>query len=121
MGLTFAFANFKPPEITIELINQLAALASPLAMFYIGLLIMSKSKQSSVHRSNQYIPVITKLIVLPIITLVLVNVLPLKIEMLTKHVILIQSMMPVLTLSPILFTKYNKNDVFGAFITILTT
>ena len=33
MGLVFAFASYRPPEILVELTNQLAALASPWQCF----------------------------------------------------------------------------------------
>lgn len=121
MGLVFAFASYRPPEILVELTNQLAALASPLAMFYIGLLIMSKNNHAKTSKSNQVLPIVAKLLILPFVTLFLINILPLNMGETTKKVLLIQAMMPALTLSSILFTKYNKNDVFGAFVTILST
>ncbi|MGG3449229.1 AEC family transporter [Domibacillus aminovorans] len=38
-GLVIAYFHFKPPLLVINLVDQLAALAAPLAMFYIGVLV----------------------------------------------------------------------------------
>ncbi len=124
LGLVFAFASYRPPEIIVDLTNQLAALASPLAMFYIGLLIMSNKNNDNnenIGKSNFFSPIISKLVLLPLITLLLISIMPINVDEITKKVLLIQAMMPSLTLASILFTKYSKNDVFGAFATIMST
>ncbi|MBY0221768.1 AEC family transporter [Sporosarcina aquimarina] len=124
VGLLCTFINYRPPEIFIDLSNQLAALASPLAMFYIGLLIMSKSENKSAIKTtnvNIFSPIFSKLVVLPIITLFIISILPIQMDVMINKVLLIQAMMPSLTLASILFTKYSKDEVFGAFATVMST
>ncbi|WP_153733401.1 AEC family transporter [Sporosarcina obsidiansis] len=124
IGLLCAFINYRPPEIFIDLSNQLAALASPLAMFYIGLLIMSRSENADAIKTtngNLFSPIFSKLVVLPMITLSIISILPIQLDAMTNKVLLIQAMMPSLTLASILFTKHSKDDVFGAFATIMST
>ncbi|PIC63379.1 permease [Sporosarcina sp. P13] len=124
VGLLCAFINYRPPEIFIDLSNQLAALASPLAMFYIGLLIMYRGdKEDTIKSANGNIlwPIFSKLVVLPMAALLIISILPIQMDVMTNKVILIQAMMPSLTLASILFTKYSKDDVFGAFATIMST
>lgn len=45
----------------------------------------------------------------------------LKVDSMLAHLILIQSMMPSITLASILFTKYHKDAEFGAIVTITST
>lgn len=119
-GLLFAFINFRPPELFVSLTNQLAALASPLAMFYIGLLIMSINKtQFKAAQNKTIIPTVVKLLVLPI--LVFLTIPLLNSNTLISQTLLIQAMMPALTLASILFTKYGANDKFGAITTVIST
>ncbi|WP_153722611.1 AEC family transporter [Sporosarcina cascadiensis] len=121
-GLLFAVINYRPPSVFIELTNQLAALASPLAMFYIGLLIMFRSNHTvKTRNSNLIAPVVSKLIILPLITLSIIRTFPIPLNDVTSKVLLMQAMMPTLTLASILFTKHSKNDVFGALTTITST
>ncbi|WP_340373329.1 AEC family transporter [Peribacillus sp. FSL E2-0218] len=120
LGLSFAFANYHPPHIFVSLTNQLAALASPLAMFYIGLLIMSITKSQFLSaKSKIFIPAAIKLVVLPLVVFALIKMM--EMDRLLSETLLIQAMMPALTLAPILFGKYGANDKLGAITTIITT
>lgn len=120
LGLCFAFVNFRPPELFVNLSSHLAALASPLAMFYIGLLIRSIKKEQFIEsRDKVGFPTIIKLVGLPLIVFVLLQVVDM--DLTISQTILIQAMMPVLTLASILFTKYGANDKFGAITTVTST
>lgn len=119
-GLFFAFVNYRPPEIFVSLTNQLAALASPLAMFYIGLLIMSINKPQFLNvKSKVVIPTIIKLVGLPFVVFILIKIM--NMNGIIPATLLIQAMMPVLTLASILFSKYDANDKFGAITTVIST
>ena len=119
-GLFFAFVNYRPPLIVITLTNQLAALASPLAMFYIGILIMSVNKsQYSALKSKSIIPTLVKLLGLPLVVFMIITVI--NVDSIIAQTLLIQASMPALTLSSILFSKYNANDKLGAIVTVIST
>jgi len=119
-GLFFAFINYRPPVIFITLTNQLAALASPLAMFYIGILIMSVNKsQFSALQSKSIIPTLVKLVGLPIVVLIILSFST--VDHVITQTLLIQATMPALTLSSILFSKYHANDKLGAIVTVIST
>lgn len=119
-GLIIAYVQFTPPLLIINLVDQLAALAAPLAMFYIGVLVTtlrkSKVKESG---SKVWIPLTTKLLLLPGIVAVLM--LFLNLELTILQTVLIQSMMPTLTLASILFAKYSADENLGAITTVLST
>jgi len=120
IGLSIAFLNISVPEIVIDLSDSLAAFAVPLAMFYIGATMSQyKSFSKSISYIELIIPVLVKLILLPllVVTLVLFSTL----NELTSYVIIVQSMMPALTLSSILFAKHSRDENFGAFVTVIST
>jgi len=119
-GLTAAYFNFRPPFLFIQLSNQLAALAAPLAMFYIGVLIMTL-RRSNVRESGPkaWLPITVKLILLPLAAAVLMGFIHL--EMVVIQTVLIQAMMPTLTLASILFAKYSADEDIGALTSVLST
>jgi len=119
-GLFFAFINYRPPGIFITLTNQLAALASPLAMFYIGILIVSVNKsQFTALKSKSIIPTFVKLLGLPVVVFIMISFIA--VDQIIAQTLLIQATMPALTLSSILFSKYHANDKLGAIVTVIST
>lgn len=120
IGLVFAYFHVTPPNLIIKLTNQFAALAAPLAMFYIGVLIMTlRSAKVQKLGSQALLPIGVKLIILPLVTVLAIHYVPLELDV--KQTILIQSMMPTLTLASILFAEYAADEDFGAVTTILST
>ncbi len=119
-GLVIAYFNLKPPELIIRVTDSLAALATPLAMFYIGVLIMTLQPAKVRATGTQVgIPLLVKLIVMPLAVGLTVHWFPFDAVMM--HALLIQSMMPTLTLASILFAKYSANEEMGALTTVLST
>lgn len=120
VGLVISYFNYKPPTLIINLADQLAALAAPLAMFYIGILVMTL-KVSKVKENGLkiWIPITVKLVILPGVIAILIGFLALKMEIV--QTIIIQSMMPTLTLASILFAKYSADEDIGAITTVLAT
>lgn len=119
-GLIIAAVGIKVPTIMIDLTDILAAFAVPLAMFFIGA-IVSNFQRGEVRMSNFEVitPIFIKLILLPFIVIFFVK--NSNLSALMSDIVIIQSMMPALTLSSVLFAKYSKDDKMGAFITILST
>ncbi|OKL37869.1 AEC family transporter [Domibacillus mangrovi] len=119
-GLVIAYFHIKPPFLIINLVDQLAALAAPLAMFYIGMLVMTlKGTKVKECGSKVWLPLTTKLFILP--ALVALLMIFLKPEQTIAQTILVQSMMPTLTLASILFAKYSADEDIGAITTVLST
>ncbi|AOH54584.1 hypothetical protein ABE28_009505 [Peribacillus muralis] len=109
LGLIFACARYNPPHIFVSLAKQLALLASPLAMFYIGMLIMSITKSQLLTAKRKIIiPTIIKLVSLPLVVFGIIKMMNL--DRIISQTLLIQAMMPVLTIASILFSKYGANE-----------
>lgn len=120
VGLLIAAVGVKVPLIFVDVTDMLAAFAVPLAMFFIGA-IVSNFQRGEVRMSNFEVitPIFIKLILLPFIVIFFVK--NSNLSALMSDIVIIQSMMPALTLSSVLFAKYSKDDKMGAFITILST
>lgn len=120
LGLVIAAIGIKMPLIIIDLTDMLAAFAVPLAMFFIGAIVSNFQRgQVQISFFEVTVPIFIKLILLPfIVILFLMNSI---LSKLMIDIVIIQSMMPALTLSSVLFAKYSKDDKLGAFITILST
>lgn len=120
LGLTSAFFSVKPPNLFIQLFDYLAALAAPLAMFYIGAIIMNFQRSRITQSIRKiWIPLVVKLIILPLSVAFIV--LFLYFDAIVIQVILIQSMMPTITLASILFAKFSGDEEMGAITTVIST
>lgn len=120
VGLIVAYFNVKPPMVFIGLADQLAALAAPLAMFYIGMMIMALQRGKVRQSVNEvWVPILVKLFLLPIVAIAMINFFEFKPEM--TQTVLIQSMMPTMTMASILFAKYSADEQMGALTTIVST
>ncbi|MFD1706654.1 hypothetical protein ACFSCZ_07780 [Siminovitchia sediminis] len=100
--------------------DRLAALAAPLAMFYIGMMIMGLQRghirQTVPH---MWVPIGVKLILLPMATIFMIHFFT--IDTVLIQAVLIQSMMPTITLASILFAKYSADEQMGALTTVFST
>ncbi|WP_342352021.1 AEC family transporter [Neobacillus soli] len=64
LGLTITYFQLTPPPIVVDLTDRIAALASPMAMFYIGILLMSLKSKKGNYGKITWIPISVKLIIL---------------------------------------------------------
>lgn len=124
VGVTMALFQYRPPFLIQDLFDRLASIAAPLAMFYIGIMMMSlfqtkPERGLQLSRSTLWLPILVKLILLPIFAVLIGNALALDLVML--QTLLIQAAMPTLTLSSILFAKYSADEELGVITTIFST
>jgi len=120
LGLSAAYFHVKPPSLFIELFDYLAALAAPLAMFYIGTIIMNLQRSRVSNATRQmWIPLVVKLFIVPLS--VAFFVLLFHVDVVVIQTIVIQSMMPTITLASILFAKFSADEEMGAMTTVVST
>lgn len=120
LGLIIAMFEMQVPLIVIDITDMLASFAVPLAMFFIGAVVSNLQRtQIKISYFEVTIPIFIKLILLPFI--VILFLMSSGLSELIINVVIIQSMMPTITLSSILFAKYLRDDKLGAFIIILST
>lgn len=121
LGLIAASLGLTPPPEPIkQLSGTLAAIASPLAMMYIGMLLFDyvRARQPlSISRIGA--PLIVKLGVYPIAAAFLISFLPLDQEIV--QVAVVQVAMPTIAIAPILFARYNADEGLAAMMTVCST
>lgn len=120
VGLVAAYIGYRPPFAINETIDYLAAFVVPLAMFYIGGL-LSTMRRTEVQRTQEiiWLPLVVKLIVLPFIAVFIIKLF--SVTGVLAHIILIQAMMPSITVASIIFAKYRRDSEYGAIVTITST
>ena len=120
VGLTLGYFHFQPPQLLLTLTGNLANLASPLAMIYIGLLVPTLwTKRSTIPKLQLSVPIFLKLIILPVTTALIIRILAL--DTTIAQVALVQAAMPTITIASILFTKYQADVEMGAATTVFAT
>lgn len=119
VALTLGAMQFEAHEIIKQLTKSLAAIASPLGMIYIGLLIPDLWKViHKIDLKSVTLGVIFKILIFPMIAFLVVILLPID-SMVTK-VILIQATMPTFTLASVLFQRYNADINFSIAMTLIS-
>jgi predicted permease len=122
LGIAVKMTHIKLPDFVISVNGNLADLALPLGMLYVGILIPPTIKTLQLWKRKYYLllAVFVKLIAFPCIVFVILY--HLNLPALTKHVLMLQFAAPTFILAPILFSRFAKNhEVDAIVITIGST
>lgn len=120
IGGCFFMFNWKIPNNLLQLFQHLGALATPLALIYIGFFIPPLfKKRNSIAFFNLSIAIGIKLLVIPFITALILSYTNFQKEM--TQAILLMSTMPTGAMIPILFEQYQADEELGASATIYAT
>jgi predicted permease len=120
IGLLLSMFQVETSETLLQLLLKLGALASPLALIYIGLFLpkLFRSKKQTTYKPL-IIAIGIKLFVVPLLAIGILSFLPL--DKLTQQIILLMSTMPTGSMVPILFAQLKADEEFGAQATVFAT
>jgi malate permease and related proteins len=120
LGLIFSITQIEAPESILQFLLKLGALASPLALIYIGFFLpkLLRERKQSAYRPLLF-AISIKLFVVPLMTIGILSILHL--DTITKQIILLLSTMPTGSMVPILFASLKADEGFGAQATVLGT
>lgn len=119
LGIMLTFFQIKPIYFIKDITATLAGAASPLAMIYIGLLVMTIIKANKrVSPKLVAIPVSFKLVILPSLGMLVLSFLPIAQEV--RQVLLIEMMMPAITTAPIIFALYQADEDYAVMHSLAT-
>ena len=97
----------------------IAGVASPLAMFFIGMLVMTIIKaKRQVSAKLVSIPVSLKLLIFPLLGTLVLLLLPLSEDV--EQVLLIEMAMPSVTTASVIFALYQADEDYGVMHTLFT-
>lgn len=120
IALTLGALQFEAHEVLKQLTKSLAAIASPMGMIYIGLLIPDLWKViHKIDLKRVTTGIIFKIILFPLSAFLLIFLLP--IDSMVMKVVLVQATMPTFTLASVLFQRYKADVNFGIAMTLLST
>jgi predicted permease len=120
IGIVLSFIHVNVPEPLLQLFLKLGALASPLALIYIGLFIPKLlQNRKNTDYPSLLIAIGIKLIGVPLLTISILFLLRLDSSM--SQVILLLSTMPTGSMVPILFATLQTDEEFGAQATVYAT
>lgn len=113
-ALLLALFNVELPHIAMRFCEYMGALVSPLALFFVGMVIHEVGFVSSVktHGKDMIIVLLMRFIVSPLIMLLLCELFG--IDGIQKGVFIIEAAMPVMTQSVVVSTAANADDAYTA-------
>lgn len=120
IGFLMAFLKISPPHFVKDVADTVGYAATPLAMFYIGMLIMSIVKQKrKISPSRLALPIALKLVVFPIASYLFL--MHLSLNETIENILLIQVTMPTLSTAPIVMAMNHADDELGAVTALSST
>lgn len=120
VGLLVTVFSINPGFLIKDITATVSGAASPLAMFYIGMLTMTIIKEKRrVSAKLVATPVTFKLIIFPIIGMFVLMLLPVTQEL--KQVLLIEMAMPSITTASIIFAMYQADEDYSLMHTLCST
>ncbi|WP_394239199.1 AEC family transporter [Niallia oryzisoli] len=119
IGLIFTFFKIDPGFFVKDITSSVGAMASPLAMIYIGMLVMTIIKEKrKVSAKLVAIPVSFKLVIFPVIGLLALTLLPIAADV--EQVLLIEMAMPAVTAASLILALYNADENYGVMHTLVS-
>lgn len=120
VGLILATAGFQPPQFVKLSIEMLSAIATPLAMIYVGMLIppLFKKRRLPFYPAIWF-PLGFRLLIIPILTIFIMSVI--QPESLIRNLVIILSGMPTFMLVTVLFSRYTDDEETAVITTIYST
>lgn len=111
--------NIQLPQFLIDTCKYLGDMTTPLSMFFIGINMHSVNINGIKFNRDMAALLIGRFIISPL-TIVLFSLL-IPLPKLMKNVFVIQSSMPVMTLTAIIVDKYDLDSNYAAVMTVITT
>ena len=104
LALLCVFSGIQVPAFGMHIFEKLGGLSVPLSLLLIGASLYKTGIRMLTHRFDAIYTLVTRLIILPFLTVMLLRLLPL--EPLVYHVALIVSLMPASCSSVLIVRKY---------------
>lgn len=119
IGLLCVSFKIDPGFFIKDVTFSLAGLASPLAMIYIGMLVLTIIQEKrKVSIRLVAIPVSLKLLIFPIIGMLVLALLPISADI--EQLLVIEMAMPAVTSASVILALYQADEDYGVMHTLLT-
>lgn len=119
IGLILTLLKWDPHFFIKDTASTISGIASPLAMFYIGMLVMTIIKEKRrVSAKLVSIPVSFKLLILPLVGILVLLFLPLSRDV--EQILLIELAMPSVTTASVIFALHRADEDYAVMHTLFT-
>ncbi|PKL09404.1 MAG: malate transporter [Spirochaetae bacterium HGW-Spirochaetae-7] len=119
VAVTLILLGIRLPRVALDFFKTLGAMTTPLSMIFIGIVI-SRVEWKKIRLERDLLLVIAgRFLVAPLILVFMARLTDL--PLLMKQVFLVQSMMPVMTQTPILVAAYGADAEYAGIATSLST
>ncbi|PPA71138.1 auxin efflux carrier [Jeotgalibacillus proteolyticus] len=126
VGILSAITGFQPPHMIVQLTSMLAALAAPMAMLYVGMLLPPLlKKKDKVFFPELWFPLSFRLLIIPLAMMVILSLL--SFDGWISQMIVLQTAMPTAMVVAVLFSRYTSEEdtavvaIFGSTLLCLAT
>jgi len=120
VGLVCIFLDLNPGHLIKEVTASLAGAASPLAMFYIGMLTMTIMKEKRrVSAKIVAIPVTFKLLIFPLLGILVLSFLQISQEI--EQLLIVEMAMPSIASASVILALYHADEDYGVMHTLVTS
>lgn len=120
LGVAYLYLNFEVPSVIQQSMRMIANTTGPLAMLVIGSSITTISFRNQMLNWKLYYGVLLRLIIIPSVTLFVVNLINLELTQVVKTLLAITAM-PTAILIGIVSDKYEYEKEFTMTLVIITT
>lgn len=125
VGLFAAIGRWRPPQVIDQLTDMLASLTVPLAMIYLGMLLVSLyEKNMSSYIKLVQLPLWSKLLLLPMLvygSMALMMNEPIALDKSIIQVVMVQSAMPTFTIASVIFAFCQADERLAAVTSVIST
>jgi len=118
-GIVICYNRIQLPEIASGYLDLVGAVTIPVAMISIGTMLAGGFGLKSFKKSLVMDPVLNKLFVVPVITVIIIWFIPL--DPLVKTIIIVSNAMPVATMVPIFSEQYGHNKSYASEMVVIST
>ncbi|TFD98398.1 AEC family transporter [Jeotgalibacillus sp. R-1-5s-1] len=109
IGILAAVSGFQPPGMMIQFVEMLAALAAPMAMLYVGMLLPPLlKKKREIFFPELWFPLSFRLMVIPLLMMLILQLF--SFTGWTAQLIVIQTAMPTAMITAVLFSKFTSEE-----------
>ena len=120
LGLGLMFAEVPIPSIILSTTGMIAGITGPLSMVAIGVTITAISFRNKLTNLNLYYGIISRLIIIPLLTVWLLHLFQPEFNLVTKSLLVILAM-PTASITSILAEKFEFETDFATILVVLTT
>ncbi len=121
VGFIFLLTNIPIPGVVDEMLSYIANITSGLSMLVVGLSLSRLAFKDVFADKKMYVLTALRLVVIPLVTVLIIRLLPFKLNPVVEGVIVLTAALPAASSQPMITEQYNTNIAGASRAVFLTT